>query len=243
MRKYSGAFYKRLRDSCADTREYVHSLFWLCTEKVEPASCWEWIGYRNKDGYGLLGATRLEGGKVKYVLAHKLSWLIHFRKYIREPMCVCHHCDNPGCVNPKHLFVGTARDNNTDRDKKGRTAWGEKKKHMAKLKKEDVRLIEKLNNLGYTQEHIAREIGVSTITVWRILHGKSWRHVSRIGTPKRNHAKGEKSGNSKLTTEKVLQIRIGYSLGAYTMGELSEMYNVSEGNVHSIISRKTWKCI
>lgn len=80
--------------------------------------CWEWQGYRNKKNYGV---TRIGGRNSKAFLAHRLSWTIHFGE-IPHGMHVCHKCDNPSCVNPNHLFIGTNQDNIMDRVAKGRSS-------------------------------------------------------------------------------------------------------------------------
>ena len=80
--------------------------------------CWEWQGYRNKKNYGV---TRIGGRNSKAFLAHRLSWTIHFGE-IPHGMHVCHKCDNPPCVNPNHLFIGTNQDNIMDRVAKGRSS-------------------------------------------------------------------------------------------------------------------------
>lgn len=79
-------------------------------------SCWEWIGYKDKDGYGLYGFSGFT------IRTHRFSYLIHIGA-IPIKLCVCHSCDNPGCVNPKHLWLGTNRDNVLDALQKGRP-WG-----------------------------------------------------------------------------------------------------------------------
>lgn len=75
--------------------------------------CWEWNAGKFTDGYGCF---HFEG---KEIGAHRAAWRIH-NGPIPNGALVCHHCDNPGCVNPDHLFLGTVTDNNHDRDKKGR---------------------------------------------------------------------------------------------------------------------------
>lgn len=75
-------------------------------------SCWPWIGYRDKWGYG--GFTRF-----RKLLAHRVAWTIA-NGPIPDDMLVLHHCDNPPCCNPGHLFVGTHQDNMDDMAKKGR---------------------------------------------------------------------------------------------------------------------------
>lgn len=79
--------------------------------------CWLWQGHRDDRGYGRL--TRLAKSPVP-ILAHRHAWELANGRPVPEGMYVCHHCDTPPCVNPTHLFIGTARDNNDDKLAKGR---------------------------------------------------------------------------------------------------------------------------
>lgn len=83
--------------------------------KIIENGCWEWQGLRNKNNYGQVGHTS----------AHRFSYEFYKSK-IPKGICVCHTCDNPPCVNPNHLWLGTRKDNNDDRDKKGRGRKGKK---------------------------------------------------------------------------------------------------------------------
>lgn len=98
-------------DLMADKR----ARFWAY---VQPSTgCWQWNGpMREQDGYGFftLGGRRLS--------AHRVSWELHHGS-IPDGFYICHHCDNPPCVRPDHLFLGTVRDNVDDMIAKGRGHW------------------------------------------------------------------------------------------------------------------------
>lgn len=81
--------------------------------------CWEWTGLRDRAGYGRIGA--LVSQKWRSLGTHRLSFVLH-NGDIPPGICVCHRCDNPGCVRPDHLFLGTVADNMRDMKTKGRAA-------------------------------------------------------------------------------------------------------------------------
>ncbi len=144
--------------------------FWERVDKKKNG-CWEWMGKRNPLGYGFV----LVHYRPKR--AHRFSWEIH-NGPIPKGVFVCHKCDNPPCVNPDHLFLGTPKDNIQDCVKKGRfnKPKGEDHPH-AVLTDIKVRNIRDLRKAGATHREIATLIGCSCGAISAVLHRRVWRHV------------------------------------------------------------------
>jgi hypothetical protein len=159
------------------TKEQVIDSFWSKVEKTD--SCWLWQGGKTDKGYGQFHTTKSE---VVYntTLAHRFSyWLANgdFDKYLY----VCHTCDNPSCVNPNHLFLGTNADNMNDMYSKGRgnveqkTVRGEEH-GRAKLTWEQVREIrQKHSEGGISQRELGRQYGVDNKAIQAIIQNRTWK--------------------------------------------------------------------
>jgi hypothetical protein len=135
--------------------------------------CHLWLGAK-RYGYGRM---HVDGHHAPEKLAHRMSWEFE-RGPIPEGMSVLHRCDNPSCVNVKHLFLGTQADNMTDMGAKGRGAKGEKLP-QAKLTASDVARIRNhdVEFPGMSQREIAIVLGVVQQSVGRAMRGNSWKHV------------------------------------------------------------------
>lgn len=134
-----------------------------------PNGCWEWNLFRSKKGYGQLwNGHRMEG-------AHRVSYRL-FKGEIPDGQCVCHTCDNPGCVNPEHLFLGSIAENTSDRQSKGRGIKG-MSVHTSKLCEADVRRIRRLAGSGVLHRDLAAQFGVDRSTISRVSSGATWNHV------------------------------------------------------------------
>lgn len=142
--------------------------------KRSPVGCWTWIGWRDKNGYGIT-SLRIHGKQERR--AHRIVWFLNFGT-IPTGFCVCHKCDNPSCVNPEHLFLGTNQDNMTDKAKKQRCnpPAGERS-GLAKLSEEDVLKIRALHEAGVVQRRIAEQFGVGFKAINKIVLRQRWAHV------------------------------------------------------------------
>ena len=136
--------------------------------------CWEWQRSKFASGYGIV----VKDGK--FLGAHRVYYELEYGT-IPAGMDVCHSCDNPSCVNPHHLFLGTARDNMQDAARKRRTARNCGEKHGChKITKEEALNIILLSASRVSQRSISRKCGISQTQVNRIVNKKSWSYALSV---------------------------------------------------------------
>lgn len=142
---------------------YFHDRYIPVTE----SGCWLWIGTYSSKGYGWATFSR------KMIKAHRLAFEL-FVGPIPDGKLVLHRCDVRCCVNPNHLFIGTAQDNSDDAVRKGRIRSGADA-HLSKLSYESVVSVCQLHAEGVRPVDIAERFGVHPSCIYHIISGRSWR--------------------------------------------------------------------
>lgn len=150
--------------------ETIEQRFFKYVKKTK--SCWNWIGSLNHAGYGQF----FYNGRP--IVSSRYSWIMH-HKEIPKGLFVLHKCDNPKCVNPKHLFLGTQIDNIKDCIKKKRSRYHKgEEKTLAKITENDVKEIRNIYNNPHSASQLGKLYGISKSNILNIVHRKAWKHVS-----------------------------------------------------------------
>ncbi len=140
---------------------------------MDDDDCWEWQGRLNDGGYGCVEFKDVAS------LAHRIAWVIHTGELVPKGMGVLHNCDNPRCVNPNHLKLGTQLENMQDMAERGRylPRNGEDNPN-SRLTNDDVKDIKAMLAKGIKRKKAARKYRVSLSTIDRIVSGLSWGHIN-----------------------------------------------------------------
>lgn len=151
--------------------------FWNKVKKTE--DCWLWTRTKNAEGYGHF---KFNGKTAK---AHRISYMLTFGE-IPNGLIVCHKCDNPSCVNPDHLFVGTNKDNSLDCASKKRCYMGGKPPKPEPGEKNPNSILNESDVLEIRREFcgrhgqktlFAKKYGVDLATIRHVLIRKTWKHI------------------------------------------------------------------
>lgn len=155
-------------------RTPIADRFWPKVQRVDGAGCWFWRGSTDRNGRGRIlpdmNIAYTPGVKPTPALAYRVAWELTYGP-IPIGMHVCHHCDNPNCVRPDHLFVGNALDNVADMIAKGRANHS----GPAKLTRADAQSIRLRHASGETRKGLANAYGVSRSQIGRIVLGANWK--------------------------------------------------------------------
>ncbi|MCT7971173.1 HNH endonuclease signature motif containing protein [Laspinema olomoucense] len=244
MNKKSILLSERNRNSVQKTGEYISSR--VIVDKT--TQCWNWVKSIGNDGYGK--AKR----KGKTIRAHRLSYTF-YKGEIPEGMFVCHSCDNPKCVNPEHLWLGSHYENEIDKTRKGRRSPSPGVSHPHTLLKGEAHPKSKISDKmaeeiyilglqGFNAKEIKLKLGllICDSSIQRIISGKSWKHLQldeKHGLPLPQNIR-KINASAKLTAQSVIEIRASQHL---SVKELSHKYGVSPANISCILKRKSWNHI
>lgn len=139
-------------------------------------NCWLWIPSTAGRGYGLFRATHNQ--QRYHIRAHRAAFMLHHNIAIPQGYYVCHHCDNPTCVRPDHLFLGLPKDNSGDMARKNRSPRQLGSAHgQSKLTETDVAIIKKRPKRGESAVYIEKDFPVSRRMIDFIKKGRNWKHV------------------------------------------------------------------
>jgi len=156
-----------------ESKEYLENRIKSFYEKikVDKNGCWLWLGANNQK-YGIIRIRKTNMG------AHRFSYEYIKKESIGDKF-VCHKCDNPICVNPDHLFLGTHKDNMKDAVAKKRMAFGEKV-HGNRLKEKEIREIQRLIKIGLSQSQIAKIFDIEQTNISHINLNRNWKNSEKL---------------------------------------------------------------
>jgi len=198
--------------------------FWKYVNKKSENDCWEFISYRDKDGYGIFTI------KHKNIKAHRFSYMLAHGE-IPEGLLVRHFvCDNPCCVNPNHLMIGTNADNSNDCVSKNRNRKGEDI-NTCKLTEKDVLEIRRLYNEGIIAvKDLVNMFGINRHHILSIVRGNSWKHIDKL---KNKFSRKEMDTLRKL--EKRDEIIESYKNGQHNKSALARKYNFNRRFISKLV--------
>jgi len=136
----------------------------------EETDCWEWTDYLNPDGYGRLQINKTSIG------AHRVAYEL-FIGPIPDGLFVLHSCDNPPCVNPLHLFLGTTQDNTQDKINKNRQQKGEADRYSKLTEQEVLEIRARYTTGGITHKQLADNYNVTPGTIYFVVNKITWTHI------------------------------------------------------------------
>ncbi len=132
--------------------------------------CWNWQKYKDSDGYGTFYMDK------KFISAHRASYIL-YKGPILKDLLVLHSCDNRACVNPDHLWLGTAKDNSDDMVSKNRQTKGSNCHDSKLTEKQVLEIREKYTGKRGDLTNLGKEYGIGKGRVFKIIKRLTWKHI------------------------------------------------------------------
>lgn len=170
------------RDTAAKrktTKENVLSLIDKTPGHGPDGTCWKWTGGINAYGYGVTSFGVGEGGRKGRQPAHRAVYSLLKKEVSMREGVIRHHCDNPICVNPDHLELGTTAENVQDMIDRNRISRGSKHVHSV-MSEDTAMMIKYMHYLGYSQKHIKEYLKTPPVSTFKIVHGQGWKHLPNV---------------------------------------------------------------
>lgn len=161
------------------TEKEIHGFWSKVAITANQEKCWEWQASKNRKGYGQFAVRR--DGKFPSIGAHRIAYYLG-KNSDPHGLCVCHSCDNRGCVNPSHLWLGTAADNTKDMYKKGRNKNNGVPRKLTQEQVLEIRsaYVKNKDKNGFSNASLAKKYNVSATTIIVIRKQISWKRIKTI---------------------------------------------------------------
>ena len=202
-------------------------------------NCWEWTGFKDKDGYGMFNLSNKEIHRNKRSFrATRIAFEIGTGKKLGQNLA-CHHCDNPSCCNPDHIYPGTQKQNVADRENRGRSnnssPFGEAVGSAILTEVQVIKLFNDYNNTSKTVVSLAEELGIGEEHAYAILAGNKWGYLGL-------HKTRVMRVNSLRDNEDLIkEIYYRYWTEPVSQIELAKEYDMDQTHVGQITRQAIWK--